>query len=246
MASRHKLSPQDRWFLSKGLCDPVTKRPFAVGDSVVICANCKVPHDASTWGLDETKCCASCQGNTLLEFEEFSPKILRPKVIHTTGFRVVGEKLSLKEKLDQFNGYPWAYAMIILLPLLTAAVLFYSLYAQGTQPLSLVQTMGTVAQARLEQMSRTVDWKLSEVMKRVEEEKILDWGEQLAAGTRHAGAKICMLPDKFLLILSGLRDAFPHKVQPVLWKIQEAADSLEIKLESIFNRTLYKVKQKFS
>lgn len=245
MASSHTLSPRDRWFLNKGLCDPVTKRPFAVGDSVVICANCKVPHDASTWGLDEKKRCASCQGNTLLEFEDFSPQLLRPKAVHTARFRVVGEKLTLREKLDQFNGYPWAYTMMILLPFLTAAVLFCSVYAQGAQPLSLAQTVETAARARLGQMGQAVDWKLPELMGRLREEKIPSFGEQLAAGMRHTGAKIRKLPDKCLHMLSKLRDSIPRKAQSVVWKLWKAAGRLGIKLECIFSRTFYRLKLKF-
>lgn len=243
MASSHKLSQHDQWFLSKGLCDPVTKQPFVVGDSVVICAHCKVPHRADTWGLNEAKRCASCQGNVLLEFDEFAPKILRPKAVHTAGFRMVGERLSLEERLGQVNGYPWAYAMMILIPLLIAVTLFRSAYLKGIQPLDLAQHMGTAALVMLEQMVQTVAGKLSELADHMAG-GLLHFVSSLAAGVEHAVGKFWVIPAKLFPLVTGLVGVVFLKVQWLFGRILDVLGLFAVKLFSAFSKLVYQLKQK--
>lgn len=240
MATTHTLTARDQWFLKKGLCDPVTKAPFAEGDTVVICADCKVPHDVSTWGLDAGKSCACCQRNSLMEFERFSPEILRPKVIRTSGFRMVEEEVPLREKLKHIRGYPWAYAAVILLPLLTAVLLFYSAYAQGIQPRSMLQYMALVAQRQLEQVSVFAGGDLSQMADGLAREKIPDLGGRLLEGAGHAGTKIHRVPYR-LLAVAGLNST-PSKLSSVAWKLELWFDRVKLKLESTFGTAVSRLR----
>lgn len=245
MATSHKLTARDTWFLSKGLCDPVMKAPFAEGDTVVFCANCKSPHDISTWGLDPGRRCAACQKNDLLEFDRFSPEILRPKIVRKTGFRVVGEKLSVREKLEQFNGYPWAYAAVVLLPLLAAVLLFVSAYMQGVRLPSTAEAVGTAALVRLEEMLEDMDGNVSAIGDRIVQEKVPDRQKRMAEGARQAGAKVRRAPSRLLLALSGLK-GIPAKLEPVARELRDAVDGLGVKLESVFSRIVDAARRKIS
>lgn len=241
MATAHTLTVRDQWFLKKGLCDPVTKAPFAQGDTVVICADCRVPHDVSTWGLDADKSCACCQRNSLMEFERFSPEILRPKVIRTEGFRMVEEEVPLWEKLRHIRGYPWAYAAAILLPLLTAVLLICSAYAQGIQPRSMLQYMASAARGRLEQVSVFAGWDLPQMADGLVREKIPDLGGRLPEGAGHAVTKLRRMPYRLLAALAGLK-SIPSKLSSTVWKLEFWFDRVKLKLEYAFRTVVSRLR----
>lgn len=239
MATAHTLTAQDQWFLKKGLCDPVTKVPFAEGDTVVICADCKVPHDVSTWGLDAERNCACCQRNNLMEFEQFSPKILRPKVIRTAKFRIIDidgeEEAPLLEKLGRIQAYPWVYAAVILLPLLAAVLLFYSAHAQGIQLFSVLRYMVSGIKGRLEQLIALAGRDLSQTAGSLVREKIPTLERTLLEGAGYAGTKLQRIPYRLLVALAGLR-AIPSKLGSLTWKFAPFSDRVKLKLGYVFRR----------
>ena len=57
MASQHTLTPRDKWFLERYMRDPVIHEPFRVGDTVVICAQCKTAYSDGAWAMSGGKCC---------------------------------------------------------------------------------------------------------------------------------------------------------------------------------------------
>ena len=51
------LDESKRWFIELARIDPMTRESFAVGDTVVVCRDCKVVHKDYTWN-DNGGCCS--------------------------------------------------------------------------------------------------------------------------------------------------------------------------------------------
>ena len=51
------LDESKRWFIELGRIDPMTRESFSIGDSVVVCRECKVVHKDYTWN-DNGGCCS--------------------------------------------------------------------------------------------------------------------------------------------------------------------------------------------
>ena len=57
------LDSSKAWFLEQGRIDPMTRRQFRAGDSVVVCDSCKMVFLESTWDDCGGKCVApGCNG----------------------------------------------------------------------------------------------------------------------------------------------------------------------------------------
>lgn len=127
MPAEHVLTARDKWFLARGMVDPVTKEPFHVGDTVVICTNCKTVHLNATWGMVPNRSCANCGENGALIFTSFSQKLFQAKNVQKKGFRIKEQPLPFYQRIQEMNLYPAAYCTVVLLTVLTALVLFMNL-----------------------------------------------------------------------------------------------------------------------
>lgn len=127
MPTEHVLTARDKWFLARGMVDPVTKEPFHVGDTVVICTNCKTVHLNATWGMIPNRSCTNCGENRALVFTSFSQKLLQAKNVQKEGFRIKEQPLPFYQRIQGMNLYPAAYCAVVLLTVLTALVLFLNL-----------------------------------------------------------------------------------------------------------------------
>lgn len=76
MATRHTLGVQDNWFIGDRK-DPYSHKIFEVGDIIVVCAACKSPHLEDTWGQNPNRPCSVCDGNGVLEFDDFNENLFQ-------------------------------------------------------------------------------------------------------------------------------------------------------------------------
>lgn len=181
MPSEHVLTAGDKWFLDYGRVDPVTKEPFQVGDTVVICANCKTVHLDATWGMVSTKCCAICERNTALVFSSFSQQLFQAKRVQKKGFRIKEKPIPFYQRILGMSLYPVAYCVDVLLPILTAVVLFLNL-----QPAIFSGSLPARAESVLTQFSAEMESKCSRLLESFQEITVESGGDLLVFSTRAA------------------------------------------------------------
>ena len=51
MVGERRLAKRDAWFIRFGKKDPLTGEQFKLGDTIVVCAECKAPHLKASWEL---------------------------------------------------------------------------------------------------------------------------------------------------------------------------------------------------
>lgn len=60
----HTLNVSDQWFLTMRRKDPLTGGQFQIGDSVVVCRQCRTVHLSDTWYFEHTGCKVQGCGST--------------------------------------------------------------------------------------------------------------------------------------------------------------------------------------
>lgn len=148
MACKHTITSRDGWFLDKHMKDPVAQEPFKVGDTIVICAKCRTAHYESSWDMNANRCCSmGCNCSEQLNFNTFSPVIFQPKSSRNAKFKVIVEKLTFRERLKLFNGYPIAYMITVLIPILTFILVFYTAEDKAV-PVSVSSVIGLLEESQ--------------------------------------------------------------------------------------------------
>lgn len=222
MPSEHVLTSRDKWFLERGMVDPITKAPFQVGDTIVICARCKTVHLDATWGMNPNRSCAICGENTAQVFPAFSQKLFQVRNVNKQGFRIKERPLPFYMRVQQKNLYPAAYSGTALLLALTVLVLFLNL-----RPVISSENWPARTESVLAQFSAEMESKCSRLLENCREITI-ESGRNLRTFPAHAAEKTGEIQEKVK------KTRIPGKFHRMGDKLQAGWRNIQLRLATLW------------